>query len=252
MTQAAARTTTRPTVLAAPGGPPLDGTLAGEHAVLLREVSRRAAPVLALLDTRTWPHAELGTLIGILAGTVLRQVADEEALLFPHDATAPPFAELTADHVRLHTLTAHLKRAYLDPCPPPQLRYLISELLTTLRRHLTDEQAVLAALPEAPPPGVPSAAALAAGEQDWPVVDGGPVVILLDALPAEQVTDLCIQRLLRLRQGQRAVIRSADAAKLGEICRWMHAFDSASFGVAHTGTGREHTIEISRREEKIR
>ena len=246
MTPAAAQTITGPTVLGGADSPYSADTLAGEHAVLLRDVTRRATPVLALLDARAWPHAELESLIRILGDAVLRQVSDEEALLFPHDATAPPFAELSADHVRLHTLTAHLKRVHLEPCPPPQLRGLIVELLTTLRRHLLDEQAVLAALPEAPTE-IPSAAALAAGGHNWPMIDDGPVVILLDTLPAEQATDLCIARLLRLRRGQSAEIHCTDTDKLSEICQWMHAFDSASFGMALAATGREDTIEITRR-----
>ena len=126
-----------------------DHTLAGEHALLMRDVERRAAPVLTLIDVRVWPHAELGTLVKFLRVTVLRRVSDEETLLYPPDASAPPFAELSADHVHLHSLTARLERAYSEPCPPAQLRALADELLSTLRRHLTIEQQVLAALPDA-------------------------------------------------------------------------------------------------------
>lgn len=140
-------------------------TLAGEHALLMRDVSRRVTPVLALLDARVWPHAELGTLVTYLRHAVLRRTSDEEVLLYPRDATAPPFAELSADHIQLHVLTTQLESIYAEPCPLDELRVAIDELLATLRRHLLEEQAVLAALPEVTE--VPSAAALAASERVW-------------------------------------------------------------------------------------
>jgi hypothetical protein len=102
---------------------------------------------------------------------VLRQASDEEVLLYPHDATAPPFAELSADHVRLHTLTTQLERLHAAPCSPRQLRTLIDDVLTTLQRHLLDEQAVLAALPELLG-DVSSAAAISAGGRPWPGDEG--------------------------------------------------------------------------------
>src|SRR4051794_37836421 len=78
--------------------------LAGEHALLLRDVRRRTTPVLVLIETGTWPAAELRTLIRFLRSAVLRQVSDEERLPFPDGSTAVPSAELTMDHVRLHSL----------------------------------------------------------------------------------------------------------------------------------------------------
>ena len=146
----AAQTSIHSTSRRAANRPLTTHTLAGEHALLMSAVARRAAPVRTLLDTLVWPHAELSILTEFLRAAVLRQVSDEEVLLFPPDATAPPFAELCADHVRLHTLTAQLERVYVETCSPHDLRALVTELLATLRRHLLDEQAVLAALPAHP------------------------------------------------------------------------------------------------------
>ena len=245
MTRAAQPATTRSIQLGADDAISVTATLVGEHALLLREVSRRVAPVLALLDARAWPHAELGILITFLRNAVLRQVSDEEVLLYPHNATAPPFAELSAEHVRLHTLTAQLEKIYADPCHPQELRALISDLTTTLERHLLDELAALAALPSELA-DVPSASALAAGEQPWSS-DDGPVVIPADTLPEERAFELCIERLLRLAPGQSAEIYSCKADLLTQVCQWLHAFDSARYGVAHPASGREHVIEIARR-----
>ena len=121
-------------------------SLIGGHARLMRDVARRAAPVLALLKARVWPHAELGALTAFLRSSVLRQISDEEVHLFPNNASLPPFAGLATDHVRLRSLTARLEKAYAQPCSPGDLRGLVHDLLDTLRRHLDDEQQVLHAL----------------------------------------------------------------------------------------------------------
>src|SRR3954447_5247817 len=96
-------------------------TLVGEHALLLQGVHRRVWPVLALIDAGTRPTAELHTLVGFLRASLLRQASDEEVLLFPAGA-ATPFAELTAQHASLHSLTERLAQASVAHCPPPELR----------------------------------------------------------------------------------------------------------------------------------
>lgn len=220
-------------------------TLTGEHARLLRDVVRRLAPVQALLETSAWPHAELGTLTTLLRTEVLRQVSDEEVHLYPHDASAPPFAELSADHVRLHRLVAQLEHAYAEPCSRPRLRALIDELLVTLRRHLADEQAVLAAL-QAVDTETPSVADLAAAHREW-LPDDTPVLIELDTLPADRATDLCIERLLRLQPGQSAEVHARDDLALRAVGRWLRDFDRALFGLDEVTAGRDHVLRVSRR-----
>lgn len=154
MNATAAATTLRRASAAEIGCDP--STLAGEHALLLRDIRRRAAPVLALLQTRSWPYAELGTLTGFLRTAVLRQASEEEAPLYRHGPSAP-FAELTAERVRLYTLTEQLDRAEATSCSVTGLRELIDELLDVLEQHLVQEQALLAALPDILDP-VPAAA----------------------------------------------------------------------------------------------
>lgn len=219
-------------------------TLAGEHAALLRDVERRAAPVLALLDARTWPHAELGALIGVLRATVLRQVSDEETLLFPSDSSAPPLAELSLDHARLHTLTTRLAAAHAELCSLGELRTIIEELLATLRRHLADEQDVLAALSDAETT-VPSAADLAAGKQAWLPRDDAPVLIRLDTLPEADATRLCIERLLRLRQGQTAEVHAREEWQLRAVGRWMRDFDATRYGLSFMTVGLDHVLRVA-------
>jgi hypothetical protein len=221
-------------------------TLVGEHALLLQGVHRRMWPVLALIDAGTWPTAELHTLVGFLRASLLRQASDEEALLFPGGA-ATPFAELTAQHARLHALTERLAQANLTHCPLPELRRVVAELANVLARHLATEQALLAGLAETSHP-VPSAAELASGAQTWLAVNDAPLLIVLDDLPRDLAAQLCIERLLRLRPGQTAEIRSSDENDLMRVYRWMRAFDTASYRIEYVSakTSESH-LHVARR-----
>lgn len=221
-------------------------TLAGEHAMLLRDVRHRAAPVLALAATGSWPDAELGALTGLLRSSVLRQASDEEVVLYP-DGTSVPFAELSAEHIRLYELTERLDRADATTCTLSDLRWLVDQLLRVLEQHLVHEQAFLAALPEAPE-SVPAAADLVAGAQTWLPQPDGPVQILLDALPEERAVHMCVGRLLRLRPGQSAEIHSSRDADLRRVCQWMHDFDSTRYGITrrHAGLGLP-ALRVTRR-----
>src|SRR5437773_1312623 len=75
-------------------------TLAREHAGVLRQVNERAEDLLAVTAHNRWPERELRALAGYLRAEVIRQIRDEERLLFPSYA-APDLARLTRDHVRL-------------------------------------------------------------------------------------------------------------------------------------------------------
>lgn len=206
-------------------------TLSGEHARLMRDVARRAASVLTLLDARTWPHAELGALTNHLRSEVLRQVSDEEVHLYPHDSSAPPFAELSADHVRLHSLAAQLEQAHASPCSRTHLRALVEELLATLRRHFDNECRVLAAATAA-----------------WLPDPDTPVRIELDSMAPDQAMELSVERLLRLRPGQAAELHASDAHLLRGVGRWLQGFDAARFGFDDTSVRRDHLLRVTCRQ----
>jgi hypothetical protein len=212
----------------------------------MRDVERRVAPVQALLGARTWPHAELGALTSLLRSTVLRQISDEEVHLFPNDPSAPPFTELTTDHLRLRSITTQLEKARDERCPLTELRGLVNELLDTLRSHLEDEQQVLAALPVADG-DVPAAACVAATNQPW-LPDDSPVRIDLDSLPKAHAVELCIERLLRLAPGQTAEVHAKDGRQLQAVGRWLHDFDRTRFGLDHRTAVREHLLRVTSRQ----
>jgi hypothetical protein len=221
-------------------------TLVGEHALLLQGVHRRVWPVLALIDAGTWPTAELNTLVGFLRASLLRQASDEEALLFP-GGDATPFGELTAQHARLHALTERLAQANVTHCSLPELRRAVAKLTNVLAEHLATEQGLLAGLAETSHP-VPSASALASGARTWLAVNDAPLLIVLDHFPRDLAAQLCIERVLRLRPGQVAEIRSSDESDLKHIHRWMRAYDTASYCTEYVSekTSESH-LRVSRR-----
>lgn len=220
--------------------------LADEHRALLRDVQRRTDAAVALLDEHVWPGAELDTLVRYLHAAVLRQASDEEVLLYPRGSAAP-LAELSEDHVRLHELTGRLEQAEVQSCSLPELRARLALLLTVLERHLRSEQAMLASLPDifsAPP----STASAAAATSSWLPFTGEPVCIDLGADPSDDAVQTCLERLLRLRPGERADVRSGEESALAQVCRWLHRFDAEGFGVERPRRSDGDTVlQVSRR-----
>jgi Cytochrome C and Quinol oxidase polypeptide I len=60
-----------------------------------------------------------------------------------------------------------------------------------------------------------------------------PLQIGSPDLPSVYAAQLCIERLLRLRPGQRAEVRYSDRSGLMHAYRWMRAFDMAHYGVEY-------------------
>lgn len=188
-------------------------------------------------------HVLRQTVIALATGAAL----DEEALLLA-GCEGTPFAELTAQHARLHALAERLAQANVTHCSLPELRRVVAELVNVLAEHLATEQALLAGLAETSHHPVPSASALASGAQTWLAANDAPLLIVLDHFPRDLAAQLCIERLLRLRPGQTAEIRSSDDNELAHIYRWMRAFDTASYCIDYVSANTpEAHLRVSRR-----
>jgi len=223
--------------------------LAGEHALLLRDLRRRVDPVLALIAAQVWPHAELRTLIRFVRTDVLRQTTDEEVLLYPNGA-APPLAELSAEHARLHALTDHLALADAAACSLVELGRLITRLVQLFEHHLVAEQAALAKLADTGA-AAPATADVRSGARVWLSPDDTPVLFRLDALPPERAVKMCVERLLRLRAGQSADIYSSRAVQLHQVRRWLCDFDATGYGFAQQPTARDSAaLRVTRRSSR--
>ena len=123
--------------------PPL--TLAEEHVLLLWQVTASAEKLLTATEHGRWPGAELAALAGYAQAEVLRQVSDEEALLFPA-VPAQTAAGLARDHVRLRAAAELLARAAAgdQPMSPAQLAAAVRDFVVQLERHLRNEDDLLA------------------------------------------------------------------------------------------------------------
>ncbi|MDQ2816496.1 MAG: hemerythrin domain-containing protein [Actinomycetota bacterium] len=162
--------------------PPL--TLAEEHVLLLWQVTASAEKLLTATEHGLWPGTELAALAGYAQAEVLRQVSDEEALLFPA-VPAQTVAGLARDHVRLRAAAELLARAAAgeQPMSPAQLAAAVRDFVVQLERHLRNEDDLLA--PGRAARGVPGTVSLGGHPHEWYPLTEGPVADL-DALPADQ------------------------------------------------------------------
>jgi hypothetical protein len=144
-----------------PGGRML--TLAGQHMLLLQQVTARASELQVTAANGQWPGAELASLAGYAQAEVLRQASDEEALLFPAAGPSPATARLARDHVRLRAAAGLLARAAAgeQALTPGQLAATVRDFVDQLEYHLAAEEKLLASghsrasVPTTSPPGRP-------------------------------------------------------------------------------------------------
>ncbi|MEU4574987.1 hemerythrin domain-containing protein [Nonomuraea sp. NPDC023979] len=221
---------------------PRDGetphTLTGEHAQLLAQVTARARALLAAAARGGSPEREARALTAYLRAEVIRQIRDEEWLLFPAYGAAPALSRLTRDHARLRAAVDAITRAASDSCPPARLATLTRDLLTQLGRHFATEERVLAAL------GRPAAATAALGAQPhrWFPLTEGPVIDL-DTLPQAAAADAVRDRLRRLGRDEAVELRSGHDLNL--LC-WQLADGDYGFTYLREGPG-EWRVRVRRR-----
>jgi hypothetical protein len=184
-------------------GPAL--TLAEEHVLLLWQVTASAEKLLAAAEHGRWPGAELASLAGYARAEVLRQVSDEEALLFPA-VSSQTAAGLARDHVRLRAAAELLARvsAGEQAMSPAQLAAAVRDFVTQLERHLHSEEGLLAS--GRAPQNVPGTVTLGGHPHEWYPLTEGPVVDL-DALPPGQAVAAATDRLLRMRRGEQVELQ---------------------------------------------
>jgi uncharacterized protein (DUF2249 family) len=184
-------------------------TLVDEHGVLWHEIEVRRGEVLHALGLGNWPVPELAQLVDYLRFELIDQAVNEERLIFPPagKASAPGVAQLLADHVDLRDATNALAGVGTlpdDARDPVLLITLLDDLYEVLDRHLKAEEALLSG---AGGRGVTGGRRPFRPHQ-WYRLTEGPVVDA-DALPHEAATDLLLERLSRMRSGDRVEIRSS-------------------------------------------
>lgn len=180
-------------------------TLAEEHMLLLWQVTARSEELLAAAAGGQWPAAELTALAEYARAEVLRQVSDEEALLFPA-APAREAARLARDHARLRSAADVLVRVATgeQPMSAWQVAAATRDFVSQLEHHLRAEESVLAA--GHPARSVLGTAAHGGHRHDWYPLTEGPVADL-DALPPGQVVAAAVDRLLRMHPGEQVELQ---------------------------------------------
>lgn len=219
-------------------------TLEDEHVLLLWQVSARAEELLTAAAEGRWPGAELASLAGYAQAEVLRQVSDEEALVFPA-AGAQQVTALARDHVRLRSAADMLARAASgeQPMSPGQLAAVVRDFVVQLDRHLRSEEKHLAAGSAAR--DMPGTAALGGHRHEWYALTEGPVVDLDALLPGETVA-ATLDRLLRMRRGEQIELQASD--DLDPVWREVSRLSPGSYGFVSLEDGPQRwRMQVTRR-----
>lgn len=229
-----------------PAGPAmqLPLTLAEEHVLLLWQVTARADELMAAIADGGWPGTELAALAGYARAEVLRQVSDEETLLFPA-VPAREVAGLASDHAQLRSAADLLARAAAGEklLSPAQVAAAACDFVTQLERHLQSEENLLASRRAAQ--GVPATVTLGGHPHEWYALTEGPVVDL-DALPRDQAVAAAVDRLLRMRRGEQVELESGT--DLDQVWREISDIspDGYRFTVVRDGPPRWR-MQVTRR-----
>jgi len=219
-------------------------SLVEEHAVLRQAVHARADPVIRAAATGTWPVTELNELVNYLQVEVLRQIADEEWLLFRAARSASDeLAALRRDHLELRLAIDRLTEAVTARAcfSTAQLGAATRDLLDQLEQHLRAEEQQLEAAGEHPA----STASLGSQPHEWYPLTEGPLIDL-DQLPGPTGADAVFDRLLRLRADEQVqIISGTDPSPLW---RRLSYADPGGYGMAVLRKGPPRwEIEIVKR-----
>jgi uncharacterized protein (DUF2249 family) len=181
-------------------------TLAEEHALLITEVTARTEALLHEADAGRWPTQQLHELVNYLQLEVLRQIVEEEWLLFRAARFEPEgLARLRSEHLELRLSIDLLTHAAAgQKMSPAQLAAVTRDLLGQVNAHVANEERLLAAAHA----DVPSTTSLGGQPHEWYDLTEGRVIDL-DQLPSEHGADAVLARLLRLRPGEQVELQSS-------------------------------------------
>lgn len=223
-------------------------SLKDEHALMLGDVTSRAQAVTSNADEGRWPQPELRELLNYLHLEVLRQLVDEEWLLFRVVRHAPEeLARLRRDHLELRLAVEMLDQAAATGgsaagMSPRQLAATTRDLLDQLERHLAaeDELAILGEV-------APATASFGAQPHEWYALTEGPVVDL-DQLPGDLGADAALARLVRLERREQVEVRSSSDPS--PLWQRLMAGDPGGYGVTYLERGPDlWRAQITRRPE---
>ena len=211
--------------------------LTDEHARLRQEVDARVRRILDVLARGGRPDADVEMLLAYLRYVVLDQAAHEEGLLYPlarNGAADQRLQRLSDDHVHLRDLTADLADALATEAgarDPEQLAGVVIELATALEDHLRAEEEVLV---PATPLGV-DALRRPLHSTGWFLLTEGDV-LQFDRLPTAYAGWATVERLMRMRAGDRVEVRSSRSLETLHVLLRRRG-EAADFGWSYLEEG---------------
>lgn len=230
------------------GPAPSYPTLTEEHAALRGQVELRARALLTVSGSGSWPQPELEELLNYLRREVLRQVTDEEWLLFrvAHHASGV-LAALRREHLELRLAVDELAdaaatRGQSAAWSTQRLVASTQDLCAQLGRHFTEEERLLADASSA----APATATLGSRPHGWYPLIQAPV-IEMDSLPGPLGADAVLERLLSLDPGEHVQIRSSSDPS--PLWRCLNRAGAGDYSHTYTERGPQHwSLEITRRQ----
>lgn len=228
-----------------PSRPAPQPTLVAEHALLMSAVTALANEVLGETDRNRWPGDSLHQFLDYLHLEVLRQVVDEEWLLFRSSHHAPQqLAHLRDDHVALRQLVDDLNQVATDDDAhrsPERVAAITRELLAFLLKHIASEERVFAD----PGADLPSMSALGRVPHGWYALTAGPVIDL-DSVPGPRGVDAAVGRILRMRAGEQLELQASSDPY--PIWRRLALADPGGYGFTYLQTGPPRwRVQLDRR-----
>jgi uncharacterized protein (DUF2249 family)/hemerythrin-like domain-containing protein len=221
-------------------------SLKDEHALLMREVTARALAVTSAANEGRWPETQLRELLNYLHLEVLRQVVEEEWLLFRVVRHASEdLARLRREHLELRLSIEVLDQATATSgrhggLSPTQLSATTDDLVAQLAAHMSAEDELAIAGETAP-----AITSFGAQPHEWYALLESPVIDL-DQLPGPQGADAAFGRLLRLQRSEQVEIQSA--VDPSPMCQRLTAADPGGYGIAYLERGPQHwRVKITRR-----
>jgi uncharacterized protein (DUF2249 family) len=226
---------------------PITLTLRDEHALLLGEVTTRVQGLVREAEGGRWPQQQLQGLLDYLHLEVLRHVIDVEWLVFRTLQHAPEEVHrLGQDRVDLRSAIDELTDTATSSRPSEeQASRAARHVLAGLQHHISVEESLLDAHPEAP-----STASLGRRPHAWFALTAGSV-INLDDLPGPTGVDATMGRLLRLRAGEQVELRGSTDPR--PVWGRLALSDPGGYGFAYLQEGpHQWRVQITRRSREWR
>jgi uncharacterized protein (DUF2249 family) len=221
-------------------------TLSGEHALLLGQVTARVDATVREIENGRWPTNELRELVNYLHLEVLRQIVDEEWLLFRTSRSTPEGLDrLRRDHLELRLTIDLLTHATMSrELSPTQVVATIDHLLTQLTDHMAAEERLLGAAGAE----VPAVETVGSQPHEWYDLTEGPVIDL-DKLPGQQGADAALARLTRLRRGEKVELQASIDP--GPLWQRLVRTDPGGYGVTYLENGpRRWRVQLVNRPDR--